>query len=417
MLYMNGDNNLTHEVLYALDMIETVGSSDDINILALVDGRPGVDHGYGSDWNGSKLLYITRDARIGEINSLILQDMGEQNLGNPDTLEAFIKKCLEYSAERYIFYTFTHGRGIIDTKTLSTPGQHKSLAISVDETDGSTMTLQEFRDAVQRGLAGNKFDAMVFFSCLTGMVEVGYALKDLTDYLIGSEDEIRIVNDPPGSFQIRGIKFEEPLMAIRSNPGLPIVEFGKITIDTFIEQYTRDVRLKDIHGQPYTCRYSASMALVRGRALDQLAIYLNDLAEYIYNRLQASDGATLLLNEIRTSLSKAQRYPSFMNLEYYDLQDLLQNLAAITRDKHLKKLCLDIADFMKNKVVVYEKHTEDYDSNGLSIFFSNFLIPENIFQSHQAMYRRSEFSKNTLWDEMIETIRSGVLSGRHTDLN
>jgi hypothetical protein len=37
------------------------------------------------------------------------------------------------------------------------------------------------------------------------MVEVGYALRDITEYLIASEDEIRIVNDPPGSFQIRGI--------------------------------------------------------------------------------------------------------------------------------------------------------------------------------------------------------------------
>jgi hypothetical protein len=40
------------------------------------------------------------------------------------------------------------------------PGQNKSLAISVDETDGATMTLQEFRDPVHRLLAGNKFDAM-----------------------------------------------------------------------------------------------------------------------------------------------------------------------------------------------------------------------------------------------------------------
>jgi hypothetical protein len=413
MLYMNGDNNLTHEVLYALDMIETVGSSDDINILALVDGRPGVDHGYGNSWDGSKLLYVTRDTRIGEINSQILQDMGEQNLGNPDTLETFIKKCLEYPAQRYVFYTFAHGRGIIDTKTFTTAGRHKSLAISVDETDGTTMTLQAFRHAIQHGLGGQKFDAMIFFSCLTGMVEVGYALKDLTDYFIASEDEIRIVNDPPGSFQIRGIKFEEPLMAIRSNPGLPIVEFGKITIDSFIEQYTRDVRLKDIHGQPYTCRYAASMALIQGRALDQLAVYLNDLAAVIHDRLQAS-GEAMMIKEIRAAVSDTQRYPSFLNLEYYDVQDLLQNLAATTRDDYLKTLCREIIDFIKNRVIVYEKHTRDRASYGLSIYLSNSLIPENIFRSHQAMYRRSKFSKETAWDEMIETIRHRMLSGPET---
>jgi hypothetical protein len=405
MLYLNGDNSLTHEVLYALDMLETVGSSDEINILALVDGRPGADHGYGNGWDGSKLIYVTHDARIGEINSLILQDMDEQNLGSPETLESFIQKCLKFRAERYIFCTFAHGRGIIDTKTLTTPGAHKSLAISMDETDKTQLTLQEFRSAIQRGLDGQKFDAMVFFSCLTGMAEVAYALKDLTGYLIASEDEIRIVNDPPGSFQIRGIKFEEPLKAIRNNPYLSIADFGRVTIDKFIEQYTRDVNLKDVNGQPYHCRYPATLAIVDCRTFDQLASYLNNFADYIIERLQASHNAEPLLKEIRFTLSETQRYRSFLNLEYFDVQDLLLKLAAETGDEHLKKLCHEVVDFVNTKVIVYERHTLDSASNGLSIYFPHPLIPENIFQCHQAMYRKSEFSKDTSWDEMIEIVR------------
>jgi len=405
MLYLNGDNNLTHEVLHTVDMLETVGSSDDMNILVLVDGRPGGDHGYGPGWDGSKLLYITHDSRIGEINSLVLQDMGEQNLGEPETLASFIKQGLGYPADRYVFGTFAHGRGVIDTQTIAAPEPQKSLAISPDETDGSMMTLQDFRHAVQRGLNGKKFDAMVFFSCLTGMVEVGYALKDLTKYLIVSEDEIRIVNNPPGSFQIRGIKFEEPLKAIRSNPDLSIYDFGKITIDTFIEQYSREVTLKDSHQRPYTCRYPAALALIESQALDQLAGHLNKLAGYINDRLRASDDSTMLLNEIQSALSKTQRYSSFMNLEYYDLQDFIQNLAGKTRDQRLTASCLAVVDFMVNKVVVYEKHTPDSASNGLSIFLSNYLIPDNIFRSHQKMYQKSKFCQDTSWDEMIELIR------------
>jgi hypothetical protein len=410
MLYLNGDNNLTHEVLYAADMLETVGSSNEINILALVDGRPGSDHGYGNEWDRSKLLYITPDTRIGEINSVILQDLGEQNLGIPETLESFIKKCLEYPAERYIFCTFTHGRGIIDTKSLATPKQHKSLAISVDETDGTYMTLQQFRHAIQRGLDGKRFDTMVLFTCLANMVEVGYALKDLTEYIIASEDEIRIVNNPPGSFQIRGIKFEEPLKAIRSNPRLSMYDFGKVTIDTFIDQYTHDVDQTDINGQPFACRYSAAMALVKCRALEQLTIYLDSFARYICQRLQLENDANGLLKEIRFALSETQRYPSFLNLEYYDVQDFLEKLAVKTQDRHLKALCLEIVRFIKTNVIVYERHTEDCASNGLSIFFSNFLIPENIFKTHQKMYRETQFSKDTHWDEMIEMIRAQMLS-------
>ena len=186
MLYLNGDNNLTHEVLYALDMVETIGSSDEINLIALVDGRPGSGQPYGDTWNGSKLVYVTQDDQIGKINSIVLQDLGEQDLGSPETLENFIKKGLSFSADRYIFCTFTHGRGIIDTSSFSMFEPHKSLAISADETNDSQLNLADFRMAIQRGLEGKKFDAMVFFSCLTNMVEVGYGLRDLTSYIIQS---------------------------------------------------------------------------------------------------------------------------------------------------------------------------------------------------------------------------------------
>ena len=38
MCYMNGDNDLNDEVLHAVDMMETVGSSEHLNIFVLVDG-------------------------------------------------------------------------------------------------------------------------------------------------------------------------------------------------------------------------------------------------------------------------------------------------------------------------------------------------------------------------------------------
>ena len=408
MFYLNGDNDLTHEVLYTLDMLETVGSSDDINILALVDGRSGSYHGYGQNWEGAKFLYVTHDPVIGEINSHVLDDLGEQNLGNPDTLEAFVTRSLEYVAERYIFCTFAHGRGIIDTKILSMPGPHKSLTISVDETDNSQLTLQEFSRALKNALDGRKFDSMVLFTCLSNMVEIGYGLRDITKYIIGSEDEIRIVNNPPGTFQIRGIKFEEPLKAMRSNPKLSILDFGKITIDTFIDQYEHDIQVNGSNGQPYYRRYPAGMALIDCGAFDKLVAGLDRLAKYVIGRIHRGRNTQELLNEIQSTLSKTQRYSSFLNLEYYDLQDFLKRLAAKTQDNHLKLLCNKLSDYTRTKVVIYERHTADCASNGLSIYLSNAIIPDNIFKSHQALYQRSAFGKDTAWDEMIASLRNGL---------
>ncbi len=39
LCYLNGDNDLGQEVLHALDMMETVGSSDAVNVIALVDSH------------------------------------------------------------------------------------------------------------------------------------------------------------------------------------------------------------------------------------------------------------------------------------------------------------------------------------------------------------------------------------------
>ncbi|MBT8361920.1 MAG: hypothetical protein KJO32_13295, partial [Deltaproteobacteria bacterium] len=202
--YMNGDNNLANEVLYAVDMMETVGSSRDVDIIALVDGKAGENGAYGSQWENTKLLHIIKDDEIGVINSRVIEDMGEENLGDPQVLEKFIKKCLKYPSEKYIFILFAHGRGIIDTKSLNTLRDYKSVLLSPDETGQRAMTHQEFNQAIENGLSGEKFHLMLFFSCLTNMVEVGYELQDVTRYVIGSEDEIRMVNKPAGMFQIRG---------------------------------------------------------------------------------------------------------------------------------------------------------------------------------------------------------------------
>ena len=92
MCYMNGDNNLAGEVLHAVDMMETIGSSEEIDIIALVDGAPGDNGGYGTQWEKTRLLHISKDDEIGVINSQVIEDMGEQNLGDPQVLEEFVKK-------------------------------------------------------------------------------------------------------------------------------------------------------------------------------------------------------------------------------------------------------------------------------------------------------------------------------------
>ncbi len=406
MCYMNGDNDLTEEVLHAVDRMEMVGSSDEVNVFALVDGGSRATRSYGDDWTGTKFLHISRDDVIGRLGSRVVADLGEKNLADPSTLHDFVEACLRYPADRYIFLFFSHGRGIIDTRSLSMPGPEKTLSISPDDTDRAIMTHQQFRDAIHRAMGVNRFDLMVLFSCLTNMVEVGYSLRDTTRYLVASEDEIRLVNHPPGTFQIRGIKFEQLLAMLRDEPDVSAQGLGQAVVDAYIDQYTRDIPLPGNDRGFSFKRFAGGLSLIDCSHYDAVADRLDALARHIQKKIvDPSDGKSML-ESFRRTLGKSQRYGSFMNLEYYDLQDFLENLNRQCRDPATKRYCREAIEEISSKLVVYEKHTKDCRSNGVSIYLSHFLIPENIYRSHRQMYRACLFSRETAWDDMIDLFRN-----------
>ena len=413
--YMNGDNNLATEVLHAVDMMETVGSSEDVDIIALVDGMPGDNGGYGPQWENTKLLHITKDNEIGVITSPVIEDMGEKNLGDPQVLEDFVKKSLKYPSEKYIFILFAHGRGIIDTKSLNTPKNYKSVLLSPDETGKRAMSHQEFTQAIKNGLGGEKFDLMLFFSCLTNMVEIGYGLQDVTRYMIGSEDEIRIVNEPPGMFQIRGVEPEKLIGALSTNPDAQAYDLGKVVIDSFISQYATDVDIAPTDNQQVTAKYPASLALVDCDKYSKLSESLDMLAGLLVEKMQHRVSGKEVLRSLHIALTASQNYPSFLNLEYFDLMDLLKNIRKYSADVQVKELCQLSIEILSEELIVYERHTENSQSNGVSIFLPIFQVPENIYNSHRIMYDVSRFSKDTVWGELIDVYRNKMIE-KYTEI-
>jgi hypothetical protein len=111
------------------------------------------------------------------------------------------------------------------------------------------------------------------------------------------------------------------------------------------------------------------------------------------------------LSAMRTALSQTQQFASFLNLEYYDLQGFVGNLRSQLRQPELVALCNQVLDHLVGKVILYERHTRDCNAMGLSVYLSNPLVPQNIYQVHHAMYVENRFSRETQWDEMIDVYR------------
>jgi hypothetical protein len=400
--YMNGDNDLSNEVLHALDMMEVAGSSDRVNVVALVDGNPNWLGPYDAVWSRTRLLRLQADPHIGHITSPVLEEWGEADMGAPQTLERFLRTAMAaYPAEYFYFYMFAHGQGVLDTRDFGPTQSIKTVSISRDDTSGEKMALDDFHQALKRGLGGRRFELMVFFSCLANMVEVDYAMSDVTRYLVGSQDEIRLVNEPPGQHQIRGLRFEELIAGLKQTPAADIRELGRALVDSHVDGYDQDVRLPTGDGGGQTCRFSGGMALVNAAEMPQLVSALDLLARQLIRHAEEDD----VVQAMGAALSATQPFASFLKLEYYDLAGFVRHLRAAVSQPELETACDSVLDLLTNRVIVYARHTSDCAATGISIYLSHPLVPDNIFQTHQRLYQANRFSRETQWDEMITIFR------------
>jgi hypothetical protein len=135
--------------------------------------------------------------------------------------------------------------------------------------------------------------------------------------------------------------------------------------------------------------------------MPQLAGALDQLAQALIQR--AHDPA--VIRAMQSALSATQPFASFMNLEYYDLQGFVLNLGAGLNQPELTRACDQVLAVLETQVLVYARRTPDLPATGISIYLSHPLVPENIFETHQTLYRANSFSRNTQWDEMIRVFR------------
>ncbi|MHC2998322.1 hypothetical protein OB08_03515 [Microbacterium sp. HJ5] len=176
MVYMMGDTNLEPYALDDLAEMASVGSSDELNVVAMVDRSP--DYSADGvlnldDWEDTKLLEVQEDELVE------VADLGERNTGDPETLASFVETGLTaYPAEHYAVLLWDHGGGWI--------------GMGADETDGEDgLALDEISTGIEQGMAAagvDKLDLIGFDACLMATYEVVSTLAPYADYMVASEE-------------------------------------------------------------------------------------------------------------------------------------------------------------------------------------------------------------------------------------
>lgn len=412
MGYMNGDNDLNDLVLHLIDRIEQSGSSDDINIVILYDGIKGAEHPFGSGLDVSKLFYITKDDNKLKINSKVLEDIkGEQNMGNPGTLEALLKVGFEkFPAERYMFFTMAHGNGILDSEifpaTVKETGEEVSLSISPDETSNQQMSQEEFTQAIKNAIdkynKGKKLDVIMFFSCLMGMAEVDYSLKDVTDYTISSENVIWMLKfHNKKGLRLEGIRFDKVFENLEKNPDISIEELGKKVIDGSVEDYKEPIGVVSGIGGLRLANFPSTLSLKNLEKYDILVNKIDKLGKVLKGKIK-DEKFLLAFNK---AVDESQNYEGWA---YRDLCDLINKIIKNTGDEEVEKISRNIISLVKENIVSYESHTgnEVRNSHGVSIFMPVYGIIDDVYSQYINSYKKSRFSNNTSWDELVEEYQS-----------
>src|SRR4030042_534989 len=110
-----------------------------------------------------------------------VEDLGELNMGDPETLSDFITWGVgNYPAEDYMLVLWDHGGGW-------------DGAVCWDETDmWDALTMDEVETALSDAQAytGQMIDVLGYDACLMAMAEVVYETKEYVDYVVASEEMV-----------------------------------------------------------------------------------------------------------------------------------------------------------------------------------------------------------------------------------
>lgn len=374
LVYLDGDNNLESYAIDNLNAMEQVGSTDQVNILVLIDRAVGNDSSNGN-WTGTRLYYVTKDTNSDRIiRSQLLVDYGELDMSNPNTLRDFIEYCqTNFPATHTVLDLWDHGGGVYPRGVTSKSQFTKSKGICWDDTTGTgawnCLTTDQVALALSqaRTSTGQKLDIIATDACLMQMLEVAYEWKDNADYLVGSEETI------PGN----GFDYQNFLQDLTTNYSCTAQSYAMTMVDDYYNYY-------------HTTSADTTCSVISlGSPLTTLMTAFATFAQAMNN--------TSNLAQVKSAYDQTDSYEY---PEEIDLYGLTQNLKTYDTDASVTTAADSVGTAVSG-VVLRHRETGIHvgKSYGLAI-----LLPtasEWQYYSNSNQYIMLKLAQDTMWNEFI----------------
>jgi len=412
LLYQDADDQILEKDIYLdLNEAERVGSSANVQIVAQIDRYRGAYQGDG-DWVSGRRYYVTQDDDLQRVNSDLLEDLGEVNMADGQTLVDFVTWAIKnYPADKYALILSDHGMGWpggwTDPTSRSTDRSFP-LAASL----GDELYLHELDQALgdirsQTGL--DKFDLIGMDACLMGHLEVLSDLSTHARYAVTSQE-----TEPA-----LGWAYAAFLSELTADPGMSGADLGKAIVDSYISDDQRivdDQARADFAGPGLLMNslFGASAVPSAAQVANELipnvtlaAIDLSVMPEFMESfndlvySLQEADQ-----RDVAQARSYAQSFTSIFGKQvppsYIDLGHFAQLVARTGGKRSIGEASNKLLEVL-GRAVIAEKHGQKKPgATGISIYFPNsslYRSPEAGPDSYNVTAQY--FASESLWDEFL----------------
>ena len=396
LFYLDADNNLEEDIYFDMNEMEMVGSTDRVILVAQIDRSAEYFTGDG-DWTSARRYYLTQDDDLNTINSQLIADIGEVDMGNSNTLVDFATWAIQsYPADKVVLIMSNHGGGWDGGWSDDSP------VVSGE----NWIYLNELESALGQIIANTgirQFELFGMDACLMSMLEVYNGLAPYAHYAVASQEL------EPGL----GWAYASFLNDLATQPAMSGADLGRAIVESYIIEDQRilndEARQRMLSGAGSSDSISAGeLAQAWGTDITLAAVDLSALPQ-----LNASLDNFLyaLKNVDQAKVAEARSYAQpFDNLfddispssPYIDLSNFANFVVVTTGDQAVSQANQQLQAAL-SAAVIAEKHGDQRPgATGISIHFpvSDIYWNEDFGYTFYNDVTRSSASQN-LWDDFM----------------
>jgi KaiC/GvpD/RAD55 family RecA-like ATPase len=371
MVYLDADidsqTNTEEAGIATFLKLAIVGSSSKVNVVVQMDRIFG--HGGYGNWTDCKRFYVTKGMTPTPENATL--DLGEVNMGDPDTLKDFVNWTIYYyPANYYCLVLWDHGAGVM------------GLCLDFTPQPTDCLSLPELSQAL-RGLPAI-MDVVLVDACSMGMVEVAYQIKDYANVLVAPEG----LGYAPAPYNYY-------LSSLTSNSSMSPNAFAKEVVTDYII-WCNSIDIKNIP--------EATMSATDLTKITSLTAAISDFA------IKLKEKETPYHEQISLIRNLTEGYPGpYTNQTgyYIDLYHFAQLTHQYVQDEKLQNASYQVMTALSiGNVIIIEADKAHINSHGLSIYFPD---RKDKYDECKSVYEETTFAADTMWDEFVQYDLSGYV--------